>query len=325
MKKNLKTIFVVVSLFVLVSFIVLIINQTSQIVVSASNINPMLGNILGWFLIFLYVVLALVPLILYLRLPRALRPPDKQDSAEYRLFIQKLAKRLKKNKHLAGQALSDQAEIEQGLKILNEHSDELIKKNAATIFITTAISQSGRLDTITVLVTQVRMVWQIARIYYQRPTLREMLQLYANVAGTAFIAGELNDIDIANQVEPIITSVLGASLTGSIPGIANVATIATNSLITGSANAYLTLRVGVITKLYCGSLLKQDKSVIRRSASLEGAKMLSIIVMNSAGSITKTIVNAAIKTPGKISKGVFRSTVGKFTGKGKSESDVPEP
>lgn len=323
MKKNLKTIFIVVSLIVLVSFVILIINQTSQIVVLASNLNPMFGQILGWVLITLYAVLALVPLILYLRLPRALRPPDKRESAEYNLFIQKLSKRLKKNKHLAGQPLSDQAEIEQALKILQNNSDELIKKNAATIFITTAISQSGRLDTITVLVTQVRMVWQIARIYYQRPTLREMMQLYANVAGTAFIAGELNDIDISNQVEPIITSVLGASLTGSIPGITNVATIVTNSLLTGSANAYLTLRIGIITKLYCGSLLKQEKSVIRRSASLEGAKMLSVIVMNSAGSISKTIMNAAIKAPGKISKGVFRSTVGKFTHKGKTEPDEP--
>lgn len=323
MKKNLKTIFIVLSLLILVSVIVVVINQTSQLVASAANVTPLFGRILGWVLITLYVVLALVPVILYLRLPRALRPPEDQGSPEYQQYLHKLSKRLKKNKHLTGLDLSDQAELEKGLKILNDQADELIKKNAATIFITTAISQSGRLDTITVLATQVRMVWQIARLYYQRPTLREMLQLYANVAGTAFVAGELNDIDIANQVEPIITSVLGASLTGSIPGITNVAIIVTNSLLTGSANAFLTLRVGVITKLYCGCLLKQEKSVLRRSASLEGAKMLSVIVMNSAGSITKSIMNAAIKAPGRISKGVIRSTVGKFTGKGKAGSDEP--
>jgi hypothetical protein len=208
--------------------------------------------------------------------------------------------------------------------MLEEQADRIIKQNSATVFITTSISQSGRLDTFTVLIAQIRMIWQIAIIYYQRPTLRGLIQLYANVLATAFIAGELNEIDISRQVEPIVTSVLGASLTGSIPGVNLVAGIVTNSLLSGSANAFLTLRVGIITKRYCGSLTKIERSSVRRSASLEAARQLSIIVMNSAGNITKSIVNAALKSPGKISRDVLRSTWEKIVGKGKIEFETPE-
>lgn len=324
MKKNISIILGSISILIILSFIVFLINQTAQIIHLVSAISPVLGRAVGWVLVAIYAALAILPVIIYLRLPKVLEPPVEQSSPEFDIFIRKLSRRLKKNKYLTGMSVTTFSDIEKAIKVLNKQADNLIRKNATTVFLTTAISQSGRLDAITVLVAQIRMVWQVAHVYYQRPSLREMLQLYANVAGTAFIAGELNEIDISEQVEPIITSVLGASLTGSIPGITNVAGIVTNSLLTGSANAYLTLRVGAITKQYCGSLLKKERSVIRRSASLEGAKMLSVIVMNSAGNISKSIVNAAIKSPGKFSRDVIRSTWGKISGKQKTGTNLIE-
>jgi hypothetical protein len=324
LKKNISIILGSISILIILSFIVFLINQTAQIIHLVSAISPVLGRAVGWVLVAIYAALAILPVIIYLRLPKVLEPPVEQSSPEFDIFIRKLSRRLKKNKYLTGMSVTTFSDIEKAIKVLNKQADNLIRKNATTVFLTTAISQSGRLDAITVLVAQIRMVWQVAHVYYQRPSLREMLQLYANVAGTAFIAGELNEIDISEQVEPIITSVLGASLTGSIPGITNVAGIVTNSLLTGSANAYLTLRVGAITKQYCGSLLKKERSVIRRSASLEGAKMLSVIVMNSAGNISKSIVNAAIKSPGKFSRDVIRSTWGKISGKQKTGTNLIE-
>jgi hypothetical protein len=324
LKKNISIILGSISILIILSFIIFLINQTAQIIHLVSAISPVLGRAVGWVLVAIYAALAILPVIIYLRLPKVLEPPVEQSSPEFDIFIRKLSRRLKKNKYLTGMSVTTFSDIEKAIKVLNKQADNLIRKNATTVFLTTAISQSGRLDAITVLVAQIRVVWQVAHVYYQRPSLREMLQLYANVAGTAFIAGELNEIDISEQVEPIITSVLGASLTGSIPGITNVAGIVTNSLLTGSANAYLTLRVGAITKQYCGSLLKKERSVIRRSASLEGAKMLSVIVMNSAGNISKSIVNAAIKSPGKFSRDVIRSTWGKISGKQKTGTNLIE-
>jgi hypothetical protein len=203
------------------------------------------------------------------------------------------------------------------MEMLGKKADQVIKNNASTVFVTTSISQSGRLDAFTVLIAQFRIVWQVAKIFYQRPVIREMIQLYANVAATAFVASELDDIDIAREVEPIIGSVLGASLTSTIPGVHRVAGIITNSLLTGAANAFLTLRIGAIAKQYCSSLVKKDRRSVRKSALVEAAKMLSKIVMSSAGNISKSFITAAIKSPTRISRKVIRSTMKKLSRKEK--------
>jgi len=324
LRKSIKSLIVIISLFVLLLFFIFVINQTVQIVNLAGSFHPFLGTFIAWTLLILYLILLIIPLYLYFRLPKTLLPPDDINSPEFTLYLEKLGKRLAANIHLQGRQLDNRRDIEEALKVLNNRSMDIIRKNATTVFITTAISQSGRLDAFTVLLTQIRMVWQIAHVYSQRPTLREMLHLYANVAATAFIASELNEIDVSQQIEPIVSSVLGASLTGSIPGINIVAGIVTNSLISGSANAFLTLRVGIITRKYSGSMIMKERSIIRKSASLEAAKYLSIIVMSSAGNISRSIVNAAVKSPGKISRNVIRSTWGKLTGKEKPASELFE-
>ncbi len=321
MRSTISHILLLTSLFLLILFILFVINQTVQVVSLVQQLNPWLAKAVLWILVTVYAILVLLPVYLFIRLPKALRPPEDDRSQDFDRYLQRVAKRLKLNPNLAGVSLDSRDDIEKALKKLDSGADKLIKKNAATVFITTAISQSGRLDAFTVLIAQFRMVWQVAHHYDQRPSLREMAQLYANVAATAFVAGELNDIDINRQVEPIIASVMGSTLTSAIPGVNTVAVIITNSLLTGSANAYLTLRIGAITKQYCGSLLKRERRLIRRSASMEAARMVSAIVMSSAGSITKAIVNAAMKSPGRLSRSVIRSTWGKLSAKNRAESD----
>jgi hypothetical protein len=322
LKKTLRLILLCVSIFIIFTFGIFVFNQSVQIIQFAENLHPFLASVLAWFLVSVYLILILLPVSLYLRLPKTLIPPKNINSEDYILFLEKLAKRLKVNSYLKGQEIESRQDIEAALKILDGRARDIAKKHATIIFITTAISQSGRLDAFTVLFTQIRMVWQIAHVYYQRPTIREMTHLYSNVAATAFIASELNEMDISQQIEPIVSSVLGASVTGSIPGVNLVAGIITNSLITGSANAFLTLRVGIITQKYCGSLLKEERGLIRKSATLEAARLLSIIVMNSAGNITRSIVNAAVRRPGKFSRDFVSSTWKKIKGKEKTDTDI---
>ena len=322
MKKTLRFLLLTLSIFIILTFAIFVINQSIQIIELAGTLSPIFATIVAWTLAFAYLILIFIPVFLYFRLPKTLIPPSDINSEDYIIFLEKLSKRLKLNPHLKNQPVQNRQDIEHAIKTLDGKARQSIKRHATVIFITTSISQSGRLDAFTVLFTQIRMVWEIAHLYYHRPTLREMFHLYSNVALTAFIAGELNDVDVSQQIEPIVSSVLGASMTGTIPGINLVAGIVTNSLITGSANAFLTLRVGIITQKYCGSLLKKERSVIRKSASLEAARLLSLIVMSSAGNITRSIVNAAVKRPGKISRDILSSTWQKLTGKEKTPSDL---
>ena len=90
---------------------------------------------------------------------------------------------------------TDRRGIDEALRVLDDDANAIIKQMASTVFLTTAVSQSGRLDGLLVLAAQSRMVWRVAHLYYQRPSLREMLYLYANVAATSFVAGELDDLE----------------------------------------------------------------------------------------------------------------------------------
>jgi len=317
-----RKILLVASLFILFLFTLFVINQTAQIVGLARTVNPHFGKITLWALLSLYILMIGLPIYYYFRLPAALNPPETTSSPEYQAYISRLSKRLKPNVHLQSVSLENLSDLESALKLLGGHADRLISKNASMVFISTAISQSGRLDAFTVLLAQIRMVWKVAMIYYQRPSLREMIQLYANVAGTAFIAEELNEIDVSRQIEPVITSVMGTSLSASVPGMSKVAGIVTNSLITGAANAYLTLRVGAIAKSYCSSLTQREKGVIRTSATLEAARMLSKIVMTSTANISKAVMAAAVKTPGRYSRDFIASAWGKISGKTSKESTL---
>ena len=70
--------------------------------------------------------------------------------------------------------------------------------------------------------------------------------------------------------------------------------------------------------------MKKERSTIRKSASLEAARYLSLIVMSSAGNISRSIVNAAVKSPGRISRDVLRSTWDKLVGKEKPATEISE-
>jgi len=300
--------------FVLVCSTVFVINQTAQIVALANTVSPTFGQIVLIGLLIVYALVILVPIVLFARLPRALRPPSDEQSPEYQVYLKQLGARLAPNRHLSGMGaqLGDRAGIEAALKTLDAKAKGIIKATASTVFLSTAISQNGRLDALMVLAAQSRMVWQVAHVYYQRPTLREMIQLYANIGATIFLVSEIEDLDIREQVEPVIASALGGSLAGVAPGMSIVATILTESILEGTANAFLTLRVGVICQRYCASLTPFNRKAARRYASVAAASMLGSIVSASATVVSKAILNAAMKAGVGTVESVRRTASGRI-------------
>lgn len=292
MNKTLKQVILLISILVMVFFAIFAINQTSQVVELANRVSPRLGSVVFWSLLIVYALLILIPGVLFFSLPRHLMPPKSEDAPEFGIYLKELKKRLASNSRLKGFDLSGRQQIEEALAILGKEADEIIRQTAATVFLSTAISQSGRLDAFFVLSAQSRMVWRIARLYYQRPTLRDFIQLYANVLGTAFLASELEDIDISEQVEPVLSSTLGA-IAVTIPGFQAAASILVNSVLTGTANAFLTLRVGIIAKWYCGSLVIAERPKMRRTASAEAAKLLGSIVRKGTVKLSKAVWKAS--------------------------------
>jgi hypothetical protein len=293
MRKYLKTIFLSISALVVLLFVLFAINQTVQVVDLASRMSPKFGAVVLWSLISIYVVAIAVPVIMFLRLPAPLRPPKTEDSSEFSRYLEALRKRLSGNRLLKGRSLRGRAEIEEALSFLNVEADGLISSAASKVFITTGISQSGRLDALLVLSVVSQLVWQIAHLFYQRPTLRELMYLYANVGATVFLAGELQDIEVHEHVEPILTATFGSAIS-TIPGTA----LLVNSVLSAAGNAFLTLRVGAIAKRYCGSLSLGERRSLKRAATAEAARMFGGIVGKCTTTITKAVWEVSKKKAG---------------------------
>ncbi len=297
MKKQLKYLFVSISILIIISFIVFVINQTNQVVILADNFHPILGRVVSYILLTAFFVLILIPVYLLIRYPKKLVLPKNTNSDEYRKYISDLKKRLAKNKLIkkSGITMDSNAGLENALRIIDSKADDDIQKTASVIFVSTAISQSGKLDAFVVLIMLSKMIWRIAFLYNQRPSIADIIQLYANVAGTAFVAMELDEIDIGEQIDQILGNVIGPSVFGAVPGFEQAAIFITSAIVDGTANAYLSLRVGAITKKYCGSLVKPDRKKLRRYASVEAASALGKIVRSSSMKVLDSVFDLAKK------------------------------
>jgi hypothetical protein len=299
---------VVAAGLVLVVAAVFVVNQTAQVVVLAGTVSPALGRAVLIALLCVYAGVVLVPAVLFFRLPRALARPADEESPEYAAYLARLGARLARHPELVGHALppGDRAAVDAAIRRLDVRAVELIRSTATAVFLTTAVSQNGRLDAVMVLAAQSRLVWRLAHLYDQRPSLPDLVRLYANVATTAFLVSELEDLDISEQMEPVIASALAGSAASLLPGASVVASVVTQSILDGAANAFLTLRIGVLCRRYCGSLTARDLAGLRRYAAVTAAQMLGSVVSASAGVVTRAILRAARRA------GV--GTVGTLTG-----------
>lgn len=280
----------VFSAAVTVLVLIVIVNQMVQFSAFLGQINPWLGHFsLGLFLLITLLAI-LTPVYLYIKLPGPLIPPANDNGPEFEKYIKKLSRRLSENPIVKQESVENLDEVKTAIHFLNDESDKSIRRSASRAFITTAISQNGALDALFILGLQFRMIWDIAHIYEQRPTLKDLSLLYTNVLVTAFIASSIDEAEYYEIIESSMSQGIG-SMVSMLPGTALVV----NSAITGSSNAFLTLRVGKVTQQYCGSLVRQKRQSIRNSATAEAAKMLAGIVYDGSKKLVKYMGSAPLR------------------------------
>ena len=268
--------------------------QISVLADLAGRVDPRLGTAVFWTL----SAAALVALALLLRpllRPRALVPPENPSPEERERFLLRLSRRLARNRHLreAGIDPAGADGREAAFAELNARADAEIKRASTQIFVTTAISQNGRLDMLVVLFLLARLVWRVAKVYDQRPALRELLRVYLNVAGTALLAAGLEDVDLTDRVEALVGPVATGAGLGMVPGGASLAAAVTASVLDGTANALLALRVGLVAR---ESFNYRDGSMPRprRGAiAAEAGRMLLGISGDAVKKITRAFVRGA--------------------------------
>lgn len=306
MLRDLRKLLTMISIVVGGFLFIIWLNQIIQLAGLASQVHPTFGQAVLFLLVGGSIAAIAFPILWFLRMPKALIPPAISDEASHRYYMRQLGKRLATNSVLKENQIfvdaSDDKSIEKALQFLQEKANERIQSNAKQVFISTAISQNGRLDSLIVFFAQMRMVWEVSQIFNQRPSLREISYLYVNVLSTALIVSEIDDIEIMEeQIQPVLASVLGSTVVGGsvsniVTGSNAVASVIINSVLQGSANAYLTLRVGILTKTYCASVAKIEKKGLRKLAAVEAVSMLKTVVNDSTAVVSKAVFQAAKRT-----------------------------
>lgn len=265
-----------------------IIAGITSLISLADRIHPLAGTIVFWAVCLAAGFFALYCAIAYARLPAALVPPEENSGPKHDAYLQALRIRLVANPRTRDLPLVTKDEIEKAIAHLSVQADSVVRRTASTVFLSTALMQNGRLDGLIVLFTQIQMVARIARIYVQRPSPRELVRLYANVAGTAFIASGLESLDLGEMVAPLAVSVVPA-LKGGIPGLSGISALLVKCVSNGAANAFLTLRVGEVARSYCELTSRTSPELIRKSATAAAVQHLGRIVRENVALIAKKL------------------------------------
>ncbi len=164
---------------------------------------------------------------------------------------------------------------------IKKEMNQVIRRNAKTVMISTAISQNGRLDFFTVVVVNIKMIKELVVMCGFRPSFKNLAKLTTNVFTTALIAEGLENMDIGDILP---TSTVNAI--GDIPFIKPVV----SSVAQGMGNALLTLRIGIVTRKFLFSDAKEiTKEEIRRTALLEAAGMMPLVMADAFMMLPKRI------------------------------------
>lgn len=124
--------------------------------------------------------------------------------------------------------------------------NKIIKETSSKILLTTAISQNSRFDTWTVITMNIRMIMRIVITCGYHPTYPRLARLIVKVFRNAVIAYTLQSIGL----DRLISQGIQTLAKGIIPFIGDLIGKVAGSVIDGSANALLTLRIGILTRKY---------------------------------------------------------------------------
>lgn len=298
LNRSIKRILFWVSLGLIIFFLVIAFNQLISLYHNLSTISTPLAIGVTAFVGVVVLALLLFPLYVFFRFPRMEELPDSKEDPDYPVYIKNQLLKMRRNKYLNSvnfdfSGESDEAVLERAYQVLKIRGDEMMRTDASAVFLTTAVSQNGVLDGLTVLAALIKLVYNLTTLYENRPDIRRITYLYGQIAGVVLLVRTIEDADlIEDQVEPLMASLLGGTVISVIPGAVGITTLIVNSVVEGAVNSLLTLRVGAIAQRYLSQTMMFDKRLIRRSASLEATKQLGSILSENAVLVVKSFANA---------------------------------
>jgi hypothetical protein len=327
MSKQLKNFLTLAGLIIIGSFLAFLYSCIDGLALFSARINPALELWVFWIL-FGTVGATLAWLVgATLMRPKPLLVYANPTEEEMVKFRKQLLARMKKNRVLRDEevVINDETDLPVALAVLKDKADEEIRSTARRVFIGTSISQNGRLDVLVVLYLVSRMSWRVAKLYNQRPHYRELINLYANVAITSFVAGSIEDLGIEEHVTRVMAPLVSGSAIGAVPGAQAIAGTITNSVLTGSTNCLLALRCGILARDFM-ALNLDAKGSMRRNATVEASKIFVSMSGETVVYVTKALVKgtkSAMKSgSSKTAKAVSKTMTGTASAVGNGAKKV---
>ena len=158
-----------------------------------------------------------------------------------------------------------------------------ILKSAAVSFGSTAISQNSTIDTLSVLMINCKLIHRIILSVGFRPNVKQTIRIYVNVIFSAFFA-HISQSGVEQGATILMNQFVG--------GIKKIpfGEVLVGSVIDGTINALMTLRVGFLTISYLKKGAKGQISDEENSAAVKHAiTTLPAVIGNKAKNIVEFV------------------------------------
>ncbi len=288
MKKFGKAFWVTLGIGALFFAILIIISSVLQLGERLTTIHPYVAYAFYAIAIILFYFLIVRPIFLIVFSPTFSMDTlfsEEENAKKNFAMYRKVSKNLLEEDYLSDDekisikdSLNDPMLLKQSLGVVFDQTikkqlNKIIIQHAETVFLSTAISQNGRLDAIAVFTINLKLIKELVLKCGFRPTYPALGRLSFNVLSSAIIAESLEDINF-NELFPN----KGLNALSDIPFLK----IITGSLAQGVGNALLSLRVGIICRNYLFMNLKGvPKSKIRKMAFAEAVLLLPSVMAQS--------------------------------------------
>jgi hypothetical protein len=292
MRKILFKSFIPFLIGILIFAFLILLNQLNQLAISSKSLLGNSGYLISWGIFAALGIYTFYPIVRMLTMPKVIKRPNELSSPEEKrefYFSHKnriLKEYSRKNSHLKDiislesiEDLKEANSIQAIRKVLggiegkmDKEADSLAKSYATAIFTATALSQNGSLDAIFVLKLQLEMIWKIARVYNQKPKMKDLFYLYTGVFSSALASAGISEI----PVEEIANTFINSSLKG-MPIISSIGSKIIDGVFEGTCNALLCLRVGYISKGYSKISEDLDEKSIRKGSRMKALNTIKEI------------------------------------------------
>jgi len=294
MKKFNKPFWIGLGIIALFFIILIIVSSVLQLGERLNAIHPYVEYAFYGVSGILFIILFVRPIVLVLFSPTFSMDSlfnEEQNARKNYSMYKKVTKNLLQESYVSdteksalNAAINDPVLLKNALSeifdsTIKKEINKIIVSHAESVFISTAISQNGRLDAIAVLTINLKLIKELVMKCGFRPSYAALGRLSFNIMTSAIIAESLEDMKFSELFPQSSINALA-----EIPFLKTI----TGSLAQGSGNALLSLRVGIICRNYLFMNLKGlNKKEIKRMAFAEAMTLFPRVIGESIKKIPK--------------------------------------